>query len=363
METVRKQALGIDVSKDELVVCLSHMMQEDGRVEKVRGRKFANTYKGFEALVIWLTKHALADVHLVILMEATGVYHENLAYFLYDHDYNVCIELANKVKAFGRSLNAYSKTDKIDAQLIAHMAAERNLETWQPSSSNMLMLKALSRQREQLIAQRTRTRNQLHAHRHSVCNCPTIEQRYQALIEQYQDLEKQIEREMKQLVEAEQAIEESVERLTSIHGIGLITALTVLAEMDGFALFTSRSQVVRYAGYDVEVKQSGSSLHGQGRISKRGNAHIRRALYMPSITAISQPGIFKDTYDRIVERTGKAKMGLVAVQRKLLTTMFALHKNGTSYDVDHYKTSSQKGVGKPDDLPTVATPLQSALVA
>ncbi|MEM6724002.1 MAG: transposase [Bacteroidota bacterium] len=170
----------------------------------------------------------------------------------------------------------------------------------------------------------------------------------------YREMIAEVSAEMKQLVGQEKALKSTTERLSSIHGIGWITALTIIAELDGFRLFTSRSQVVCYAGYDVVQKQSGSSLNGQGSISKRGNAHVRRALYMPSLTAISKPGIFKDVYDRIVDRTGKKQMALVAVQRKLLTTMYALQKNGTSYQ-ENYSRTPKRRVGKHKGLPTVTT--------
>ena len=362
MENIRKQAVGVDISKDDFAVSLVFVLASDGAIKRVRRRKFTNNLKGFQAFKEWLDKYSLADVYLVIMMEATGVYHEELAYYLHDQHLSVSIQLANKVKAFAHSLNEYSKTDPIDADIIAQMAAERVVDLWQPASKNMLTIKSLSRQREQLISQRTRVMNQLHAHRHGACKSPQIILRYESLIELYEEMSEQIEREMEQLMKQETTLQNSVEHLTSLHGIGLVTALTIIAEMDGFRLFTSRSQVVSYAGYDIERKQSGSSLNSQGRISKRGNAHIRRALYMPSISAVSKPGIFKDIYDRIVERTGKKKMGLVAVQRKLLTTMYALQKNGTNYQAD-YREIPKNEVGKPNDLPTVTTLLESVFVS
>lgn len=358
---VRKQAVGVDISKDDFVARLVHVIAHDGQIKKIRRRKFPNTLKGFQSFKEWLDTYTLSDVYLVIMMEATGVYHENLAYYLHDLHFSVSIQLANKVKAFAHSLNEYSKTDPIDADIIARMAAERQVSIWHPKSSKMLQIKALSRQRAQLVEDKTRALNQLHAHRHSACQSPQITQRYEVLIATYAQMDEQIKQEMKQLSIQEAGLKQSIDYLTSIHGVGLITALTVIAEMDGFRLFTSRSQVVSYAGYDIEQKQSGSSINGKGRISKRGNAHVRRALYMPSISAISKPGIFKDIYDRIVERTGKAQMGLVAVQRKLLTTMYALQKNETYYEADYHKNTPLNEVDEPKDSPTVATLLESAL--
>jgi transposase len=356
MKAIRKQAVGVDVSKADFVARLIWVEAESGQLKSRRRRRFVNTLTGFQAFHEWLKKHTLTDVPLVIMMEATGVYHEELAYYLDGLHYAVSIQLPNKVKAYAHSLNTYSKTDPIDADIIARMAAERQVDRWRPMSRDMLTIKALSRQRAQLIAQRTRVSNQRHAHSHGVVKSAQILDRYETLLTTYDDMIAQTEREMKQLAKANTSLSAAVAHLSSIHGIGLVTALTVLAETDGFRLFTSRSQVVRYAGYDVEQRQSGSSLQGRGRISKRGNSHIRRALYMPSLSAVSKPGIFKDLYERVVERTGRKQMALVAVQRKLLTTMYALQKNGTYYEVEYHKTHPKNGVGKPDDLPTVTTP-------
>jgi transposase len=356
MKAIRKQAVGVDVSKADFVARLIWVEADSEQLKSRRRRRFVNTLTGFQAFHEWLGKHTLMDVPLVIMMEATGVYHEELAYYLDGLHYAVSIQLPNKVKAYAHSLNTYSKTDPIDADIIARMAAERQVDRWRPMSRDVLTIKALSRQRAQLITQRTRVSNQRHAHSHGVVKSAQILDRYEALLTTYDDMIAQTEREMKQLAKANTSLSAAVDHLSSIHGIGLVTALTVLAETDGFRLFTSRSQVVRYAGYDVEQRQSGSSLQGRGRISKRGNSHIRRALYMPSLSAVSNPGIFKDLYDRVFERTGRKKMALVAVQRKLLTTMYALQKNGTFYEADYHKVLPENGVGKPIDLPTVTTP-------
>ena len=93
---------------------------------------------------------------------------------------------------------------------------------------------------------------------------------------------------------------------------------TILAETNGFKLFTSRAQVVSYAGYDVVERQSGSSIKGKTRISKKGNSHIRRALHFPAITIVKHEPQFKQLYDRILERSHIKMKSYTAVQRKIL---------------------------------------------
>jgi transposase len=338
MKVLSKQAIGVDISKDDFVARLYYVEQGvEPQYKRRTKKKFANTVKGCEAFEVWLKKHTQEGVFLSIAMEATGVYHEQLAYYLHARLYAVSIVLPNKVKAYARSLNQKSKTDDIDADLIALMAAERQLDRWIPLSPIMLNLKALTRQRQVFIEQRTSSKNQLHAVRHSAKQMESVIKRFEDIIEVLDLLVEDVDKELKQISSEDASCKVELERLCTIVGIGWITAVIILAETDGFKLFTRRSQLVKYAGLDVVYKQSGSSINGKTRISKQGNSHIRAALYMPAMSAVQYPGIFQDIYQRIKERTGNGKMALVAVERKLLTTMLALYRNKTDYQTDYHK--------------------------
>lgn len=340
-------SIGIDVSKDSLHCCCSY--QQENRDIKIKSsQSFKNEPEGFKKLYNWLKKWQIANMELSVVMEATGVYHENLAYFLSDQkDLKVCILLPNMVKAFAKSLNAKSKNDKADSMVLAQMGVERNLEAWQPPSRNAHLLKELTREREMLLQDKTSTSNQLHAMEHAMgTNKETIKRtkkRLQLIENQIKSIEKQIEA----LVDKDTEVKECVERLCTIPGVGLITAVTVLSETDFFRLFRNKSQLVSYAGLDVVEKQSGSSISGKPHISKKGNSRLRKILYLPALSHIRQKSIYNYNYMNILERTKIKKKGIVAVQRKLLVLMYALHKKQEDFNPSYFKNNSggTQGVG------------------
>ena len=126
-----------------------------------------------------------------------------------------------------------------------------------------------------------------------------------------------------------------MELLVSIPGVGSLTAATILAETNGFDLIRNKKQLTSYAGLDVKEKQSGTSVKGKSKISKRGNKYLRKALHMPALTAIGHNERFKAIFTRLVSRHGIKMKAAVAVQRKLLELMYTLYKKQEKYDKDY----------------------------
>lgn len=134
-----------------------------------------------------------------------------------------------------------------------------------------------------------------------------------------------------------------IKNIISIPGIGKLTAVIVLAETNGFELIRNKKQLTSYAGLDVKEKQSGTSVRGKPRISKKGNRSLRKAMYLPSLSAVKYDENFKGQYVRIVSKHGIKKKGLIAVQRKMLELIYTLFKNKTVYDKNYEsKKSSAK---------------------
>ncbi|MBL7810162.1 MAG: transposase, partial [Saprospiraceae bacterium] len=127
-----RQSLGIDVSKDHLQVCISNL-EADQRIRVIASTKFSNNGKGLNQLIVWVKKHRIPDLGFKVILEATGVYHEQATYFLHEKGFEVSVVLPNKAKSFARSLNAKSKTDQIDAKILAQMGLERKLDSWKPA--------------------------------------------------------------------------------------------------------------------------------------------------------------------------------------------------------------------------------------
>ena len=330
--TDRKYGLGIDISKDFFHVRLLAQPADGGR-PKVRGsHKFKNQIPGFEELLVWIDKRVEEGVELAMAMEATGVYHEGLAYFLHDRRPGVSVLLPNKVKAFGRSLNQHSKNDRIDAGLLGRMALERQLPVWEPMSPKLLELRHLNRDRAALIKDRQARRNRLHALRHGAVEVPDSEERHVAAIAFLDGQIAEVTARIKALCRKEAELREATRRLRSVPQVGALTAAAVLGETGGFALFDTREQLIKYAGLDIIERQSGSSVLGPTCISKRGNARLRGGVHMSAVGVIKYPGVFRDVYLRVYGRTRCKMKAIVAVQRKLLVVMFAMVKNGQDYD-------------------------------
>lgn len=348
----RKQVVGVDMSKDSFDVKFLALPVESDRF-KIRGsRKFPNTPKGFNSFHIWVSKKAEPGGELIIAMEATGSYHEPLAYFLHEQGYQVAILLPNRVKSFARSHNQFSKTDQIDAMIIARMALERNLRMWHPASKSDRQIRQLTRERQSLMQDRLRHHNQLHALEYAHGKWAKSKRRHEVSVNLLDRQIKAIETEIKELRSQDQSLDQAMTLLETIPQVGPITAATVLAETGSFELFESRSQVVKYAGMDIIERQSGSSIRGKGRLSKKGNSRLRAALHMPAIGVINREGPFKDLYMRVLERTRCKMKAVVAVQRKLLVVMYALIKNGQEYDLSIHQQRI-KGVGEHKGSPTV----------
>lgn len=338
---ITKQHVGIDISKDDFKACIMQRLGDD-RVRVKASRTFKNTLSGHKSLIRWVTTKTSKELTVSFSMEATGVYHEDLAYYLHEQNYSVSILLANTVKAYLRSLNVKTKTDKSDAKCIAQMGIERKLKIWQPISSQMRQLKQLTRERGSIQKEKVALKNKLHASNHSHLPNKTvikfIKQRIKLLEKQLLQMDKNIE----DVVMKDDFLKERIEKICLLRGLGLVSVATVIAETNGFQHFTSKAQLVSYAGYDVVENQSGSSINGKTRISKKGNSRIRKALHFPALVAKKYEPVFGHVYDRIFERTKIKMKALVAIQRKLLIMIYTLFKNNVAFDSDYHKKLNNK---------------------
>jgi len=331
MKKVIKQVLGIDVAQKELVICLGKM-SEGLQVELYARNSFANNEAGFKLMLQWVKKLTEAAVPLSYVMEATGVYHEQLAYFLTGLGLDVFIVMPNKINHYIRSLNVKTVTDKTAAEAIARFGLGRAMDKWQQPSPLLKKIKQLTRERSQIIEERSVAKSQLHAqgagYEPNKSSLRRVKQRIALLDKQVLE----ITAEITALVKSEEKVASAVKLLSSITGISTLTAAIVLAETNGFDLIKNRKQLASYAGLDVTEKQSGTSVKGKPRISKKGNIFIRKAMYMPALSAIRCDERWKTIYDRLVSRHGIKMKAIVAVQRKLLELMLTLYKTGKEYD-------------------------------
>ncbi len=342
--TIRKYGLGLDASKDKVDACLLSI-NELGALKVVARRKFPMTLKGFEELHNWvLSKVKKLSMLSQLILEATGVYHENLLYFLYRKGLNVCLVKGKYASDYRKSIGYLSKTDKIDGRALGQLSLERQLRSWKPASAHILQIRSLMRHRKSLVETKVSLQNRLHALNHAHEANQHVIGSLEDLIAQYKTHIKKTEDEAKALAKKDAELWEGIERIeSSFPGIGFVSLMTVLAETNGFEDFENTRQLVSYAGYDIVENQSGK-FTGKTRISKRGNAHIRAGLYMPALTAIRlEVEPLKNLYIRVVKRNPKIKKkAQVAVQRKILCYLYTLWKNKQKFDPQFYKKHHER---------------------
>lgn len=340
---VLKEALGIDVSKDSLSFCLG-ALKDDLEKEFKLGSDVPNDTSGFKQLSKWLKFHRTMDELPIIVMEATGVYHEKIAYYLDDLGYKVCIMQPGRVKRYAQSLVQRSKTDALDSKMLSMLGLERNLAPWTPPSETLLELRSLSRERSTLVKERSIEKNRIHAIKAASHTPKNTVKRFDKRLELLNLQITEIEAEMLEIVNQDHVLSMKLNFLTSIPGVSFISGVTVIAETLGFSTINNAKQLVSYTGYDVVLRQSGNYI-GKTKISKRGNKYIRAILHMPSMAAIRVNPTLKPFYDRLKPKKAKPLIALVAVQRKLLILMYSLWKNDAYYDPEHeVKKAARKQV-------------------
>lgn len=339
MRKVVKQVAGIDVAQKELVVTLGRML-DDFSIELFSYKVFKNNDSGVKLLVDWVNKLTDYDVPVRYVMEATGVYHQKLAYYLVDNGCEISIVLPNKISNYIRTLELKTITDKSCSQAIAQFGLERKLDKWAKPKSIYKELQQLTRERDQIVQERSVIKNQIHAEKtESEPNQKSLE-RMQARIRFLNSQEKEIKADITDIVNKDPDLKQVINNITTIPGVGELTAVIVLAETNGFELIRNKSQLSSYAGLDVKEKQSGTSVKGKPRISKKGNRNLRKSMHLPSLTAVKWDENFKNIYARLISKNGIKMKALVAVQRKILELIYILFKNETVYDKEYITKNS-----------------------
>jgi transposase len=335
--SILKQIVGVDVSMDTFNARFGTIDTTQHSVLS-SDKSFKNQLSGFKQLLTWMKKSIVStDAPLVFVMEATGVYYQQLAYFLVENNCSVAVVLPNKIKNYCKSLSSKSKTDPLDAAAITRFGLERQLTLWTPPTETLKALHALSREYRALKSTITEIKNQRHALRSSFQPLASTLKRKQQHITLLEKQVTQIEQELRDLVESDTTLSERLENICTVKGLGFMTVVSVLAETQCFKLVTKQKQLASYAGYDVVFNDSGMKK-GKTSISKKGNKFLRNAVFMPALSAIRHNPQMKAFYQRLVAKGKNKKLALIAVARKLLLLIYTLWKNNSVYD-PNYKTT------------------------
>jgi transposase len=317
--------LGLDISKLKFNACL---LRADG---KLRHKVFPNNPTGFSQLCDWLARQGVERVHACL--EATGAYGDSLAADLHEAGHTVSIVNPAAIKAYAQSHLPRTKTDRVDAALIAGFCSERRPLAWHPPEREVRELQALVRRLESLTEMRTMEENRLSSGISVAAVKASVEEVLAYLSEQIKKTEALI----RDHINRHPGLKQRSELLDSIPGIGETTAAVLLAEVPDISQYQSARQVAAFAGLVPRERQSGSSVRGRVRLSKIGNARLRKALYFPAITALRCSPFFQSWAKGLRER-GKSKMAVIgAAMRKLIHLAYGVLKTGKPFDPEWAK--------------------------
>jgi transposase len=310
--------LGIDVSKSQLHLVL---LQN----EKPPARKtINNNAHGFEQLASWLRNRKCSNLHACL--EATGIYGEAIAEYLYDLGHTVSVVNPIQIKAFGRSAMVRTKTDDVDALLIADFCKALRPLAWTPAPLEIRQLRALVRRRETLSEMITAETNRLES-----ALSAEVRNSITSHIEFLKRSLKDLEDEMNDHLTAHPEVRDIVNKLDDIPGFGPLTAMKVIAETNGFSVCETSRQIVAYAGLNPRQYQSGN-ISRRGRISKVGNASLRKALFFAALSAKRYSEYFRPFVKRLEAAGKRPKVIVTAIMRKLLVLAHTLVSKGVRFN-------------------------------
>ncbi len=313
--------LGVDIACDSFLAAQRHGSD-------LVHESFPMTARGFAAFRRWI---APTSGELRICLESTGPYWRPLAAWLEENQIGYALANPRNVRRFAQASEHRSKTDPIDAEILLRFA-----ETFQPSATlpqhpAYRQLRAVSRRILQL-------QFQLDTERDRAGKAAVDPATPQAVLESFQQHQQtlaqaitELEHYARNLVASHPRMQQQWQLLLSITSIGPKTARTLIAEYADLLGIAAPRQMTRYAGLDIVLHESGSSVRKRPRISKQGNWRLRRALYMACLSGIVWNPVLRTFYRRKLSQGIPSKQALVATMRKLIHLCFGVLKNQTTF--------------------------------
>ena len=349
--------LGIDVSKDKLDCYLGS--EVEGKPRHKSMFQVENTAEGFENLVQWLSQVSIPLEAVTVVLEPTNTYHVELVYWLHSQKTTVCLANPKDVHHYAKSLGRDSKTDRLDCFALAMFGQTRKLHTWTPPSAMVRKLDALIRMKSRTVQDRVREENRLQTLPHE--ELLAVGKYLRELINLLKEQERRIKAEIEALVEQDKALRAASQKLQSIPGIGLVsTALLIV-------LFSNREfrngeQAAAFCGLIPKEYQSGSSIEGKPRMTKRGPGHIRAVMRMAAqaVLVTKKQSALKTYYERLLERGKTKACALGALAHKLVVVAFAIWREKADYV---YEATSENDPAQQIQQAQRSVPRRGGLVA
>lgn len=316
-----KYFIGFDISADDFSAgCIT---SADNLAFPTQ--KFSNNIDGANEFLVLISKHNIKESEAVICMEATGVYSEGLSYFLASKGFNICIEAPHKIK--NKIKDSRRKNDFIDAEAIAEYAYRYidKLSVWRPNNEILEQIQVLLSTREHLTVQMTGNTNALKTLKHKYYQTPLANQIYEQTINKLKEHIKQIDQEIKFLIDKDDSFKNYISLIRSVPGVGLLLAANLLVLTKGFTEHLNYKHI------------SGTSLHRPPRSKMCGPAKLRKLLYLAALSVRTHNQNFKKYFLRKVAEGKNKRLVLNNIENKLIKIICAVVNSGTAY-TENYKS-------------------------
>ena len=317
MQTIKTKA-GVDVSARKLMAA----RRRDGESEE---KEFDNDSAGHRELLKWVGKRAR------VCVEATGVYHLQLALMLRAAGVEVMVLNPRVAKDFARAMSNRSKTDKVDAWTLLEYVERMEFVAWEAPSEAVLELRELGRRLGELVQSGVDEKNRAHAKGASRIS-KTVIADVRAHVAQIEKRIKHMETAAVEIIKEDLDLREQFEILRKAPGVARRSAIRLMTELAVLDPTMTVKQLVAYAGLDPRTYESGTSVQKPARISKMGNARLRGILYMNALTAIRHDRGARLFFAHRVARGKKKMQVIVAVMRKLLHGIWTALQRRTPFD-------------------------------
>ena len=303
--------IGIDISKDMLDVFWLSGKEH---------RQFTNNKTGLRSLILWVEKASTP----LIVFESTGIYHRLLETGLADQNIAFAQVNPRQARRFAQGVGVLSKTDRVDASMLAKMGSLLEMEPSQSKGTILHNLKELLTAKRALIKDRTAAEARI-----ATASQHIIKQQISRRLRQISKDSKQIDVALERIIIADTNLGKRVEILTSIPGIGKATAFALIIEMPELGSLNGK-QAAALAGLAPMSRQSGK-WQGKERI-QGGRASLRKAIYLPAIVATRFNPYMKAKYKQLISNGKCKKQAFTAVMRKLIVLANALLRDGRKWN-------------------------------
>ena len=295
--------------------------------DKIHYCNITNDKKGFQEFSKWLKLHKIQKVKACL--ESTGIYSLDFADYLFAQKHDVSIVNPACINAFAKSKLSRHKTDKVDSKIIAQYASNYKLKPYIPTEPVILKLRSLYNCIQNLENQYRQVQNYLEGKKHLASAVIKV---YEKLSSNLLNEVKKMNKKIDNLLDDNSDVKQDIDNIQTIPGIGKKTAVMLVSLIPDIKLFENARQLAAFVGLTPREHQSGSSVKKRARISRMGNAEIRKSLYLPAMSAMQHNVLIKNFAKKLRSKGKPGKVIVVAIMRKLLHIIFGVIKYKSSFN-------------------------------